>query len=118
MTVFPTSKNFVPEDKLVCRLLRNTSCKPEFVPVKMHTVDQVLSPAVSPVDFVNVNVKFTPLWLRVYVVSTCLCSVYVVSFLSSACLRLKSTNNFHPKHSTPSKCLRRSLTHQSNISHL
>ena len=69
-TVLPICKNFVPEDKNVCQLLRNISSKSEFVPIKRHTVNHVLCKSflsrdpislVSPVDVVNVNVKFTPL---------------------------------------------------------
>ena len=64
-TVLPISKNFPPVDKPVCQLLRNTSCKSEFVLIKRHTVDHVLWKSflsrdpisvVSPVDVVNVNV--------------------------------------------------------------
>ena len=77
-TVLPISKNFVPEDKPVCRLLR-TTCKSEFVPIKRHTVNHVSCKSflsrdpisvVSPVDVVNVNVKFTPLRSCVHVVKS------------------------------------------------
>ena len=68
------SKNFVPEDKPVCQLLRNTSCKPEFVPIKRQTVNHVLYKSflsvVSPVDVANVNVKLTPLRSRSHVVES------------------------------------------------
>ena len=76
-TVLSIPKNFAPEDKLVCQLLCNTSCKSEFVPVKRHTVNHVLCKSflsldfisvVSPVDVVNVSVKFTPLRSRFHVV--------------------------------------------------
>ena len=59
-TVLPISKNFAPEVKPLCQLLRNT-CKSEFDSIKRHTV-------VSPADVVNVNAKFTPLRSRVHVV--------------------------------------------------
>ena len=64
-TVLRMFKNFAPEDKPVCQLLHNTSCKSEFVPIKWHTGNHVLCKSflsrdpisvVSPVDVVNVNV--------------------------------------------------------------
>ena len=78
-TFLPISKNFAPEDKPVCQLLRNTSSKPEFVSIKRYTVNYVLCKSflsrdpisvVSPADVVNVNVKFTPLRSRVLVVKS------------------------------------------------
>ena len=78
-TVLPISKNFAPEDKPVCQWLRNTSCKSEFVPIKWHTVNHVLCKSflprdsisvVSPVNAVNVNVKFTALCSHVHVVKS------------------------------------------------
>ena len=115
-TYLPISKNFAPEDKPVLQLLRNTSCKSEFVPIKRNTVNHVLCKyflsrdsisVVSQIDVVNVNVKFTPLLSRVHVVKSHSRPLHVC---------LKSTNNFHHKHSISSKCLQRSLTHQSNTS--
>ena len=41
-TYLPISKNFAPEDKSVLQLLRKTSCKSEFVPIKWHNVNHVL----------------------------------------------------------------------------
>ena len=76
--VLPISKNFAPEDKSVCQLLRNT-CMSEFVLIKRHTVNHVLCKSflardpisvVSPVDVVNVNAKFTLLRSRVHVVKS------------------------------------------------
>ena len=67
-TVLPISKKFVPDNKPVCQLLRNTSCKSEFVTIKRHFLSSDPIPVVSPVDVVNVNVKFTPLRSRVHVV--------------------------------------------------
>ena len=40
-TVLPISKNAVPQDKPVCQLLRNISCKSEIAPIKRHTVNHV-----------------------------------------------------------------------------
>ena len=77
-TVLPISKNFAPEDKQLCQLLRNT-CKSEFVSIKRHTVNHVLCKSffsrdlisvVSQADVVNVNAKFTPLRSRVHVVKS------------------------------------------------
>ena len=76
---FPISKILVLEDKPVCRLLRNISCKSEFAPIKMCTINHVLCtpffsrdpiPVVSPADVVNLNFKFTPLRSRVDVVKS------------------------------------------------
>ena len=76
-TVLPISKKFAPEDKPVCQLLRNTSCKSEFLPIKRHIVNHVLCKfflprhsisVVSPIDVVNVNAKLTWLLSRVHVV--------------------------------------------------
>ena len=98
-TVLPISKNFAAEDKPMYQLLRNTSCKSEFVPIKGHTVNHILCKSflsrdsisvVSPVDVVNVNIKFTPLLLHVHVVESHFRPL---------------TNNFHSKHSISSKCL-------------
>ena len=41
-TVLPIYRNIVPKDKPVCQLLRNTSCKSEFAPIKRHTVNHVI----------------------------------------------------------------------------
>ena len=69
-TVFPTSKNLAPEDKPICQLLRNTSCKSEFAPIKRHTLNHFLCQsflsldlisAVSSVGVANVNANFSPL---------------------------------------------------------
>ena len=78
-TVLPISKNVAPEDKPVCQLLRNTSSKSDFFPIKRHSANHVLCKAflsrdpisvVLPVDVVNINAKFTPLRSRVYVVKS------------------------------------------------
>ena len=78
-TVLPISKNFAPEDKPVYQLLRNTSCKSEFLPIKRHTVNHISCKSflsrdrisvVPPVDVANVNVKFTPLSSCVLVVKS------------------------------------------------
>ena len=78
-TVLPISKNFAPEDKPVYQLLRNTSCKSEFLPIKKHTVNHISCKSflsrdrisvVPPVDIANVNVKFTPLSSCVLVVKS------------------------------------------------
>ena len=77
MQLFPISKNLAPEDKPVCQLQRKTSCKSEFAPIKMHTVNHVLCKSflsldpisvVSPVNVVNVNANFTLLRSQVHVV--------------------------------------------------
>ena len=58
-------------------MLLNTPLKSESVPVKIHSVDQVLCksilphdpiPVASPIDVENLNVKFTPIRLPVFVV--------------------------------------------------
>ena len=112
MQLFPISKNLAPEDKPVCQLQRKTSCKSEFAPIKMHTVNHVLCKSflsldpisvVSPVDVVNFNAKLTPLRSHVHVVKSHFRPLHVC---------LKSTSNFHRQHSISSKCLQRSLTHQ------
>ena len=62
----------------MCQLLRNTSFKSEFVPIKRHTFNHVLCKSlsrdpisvVSPVDVINVNAKFTPLRSRVHLVKS------------------------------------------------
>ena len=63
----------------LCANLRSTSCKSEFVPIKRHTVNHVSCKSflsrdsisvVSPIDVVNVNVKFTPLLSRVHIVKS------------------------------------------------
>ena len=78
-TVLPISKNVAPEDKPVCQLLRDTSSKSDFLPIKRHSAIHVLCKAflsrdpisvVLPVDVVNINAKFTPLRSRVYVVKS------------------------------------------------
>ena len=118
MQLFPISKNLAPEDKPVCQLQRKTSCKSEFAPIKMHTVNHVLCKSflsldpisvVSPVNVVNVNANFTLLRSQVHV---------VISHFRPLRVCLKSTNNFHRKHSISSKCLQHSLTHQSYITPL
>ena len=110
--VLPISKNVAPKDKPVRQSLRNTSCKPEFAPVKRHPVNHVLCKPFSsrdplsfivPVDVVNASIKFTPLRSHVHVVK---------SHFRSLRVCLKSTNNFLCKHSNSSKCLQRSLAHQ------
>ena len=77
--VLRISKNFAPQDKPAYQLLRNTPCKSEFVSIKRHTVNRVLCKSflsrdpifvVSPVDVVNINVKFTLLCSRVHVVKS------------------------------------------------
>ena len=106
-TVLPISKNFVPEDKPRCQLLHNTSCKSEFVLIKVHTLNHILyksflSPdpisVISLVDVVNVKVKFPPFG--------------EITLSSPACLCIKNTNNFNRKHSISSKCLQCSHTHR------
>ena len=75
-TAFPTSKNLASEDKPVCQLLRNTSCKSEFAPIKRHTLNHFLCKsflsldpisAVSSVGVANVNANFSPLRSRAHV---------------------------------------------------
>ena len=53
-TVLPVSKNLTPEDKPVCQLLRNTSCKSEFAPIKRHTVNHVLCKYFLSLDPISV----------------------------------------------------------------
>ena len=85
-TLLPLSKNFVPEDKPVCQLLHNTSCKSEYALIKRHTVNHVLCKSflsrdpisvVSPVDVANVNFKFTLLCSLVHVIKSLFCPLYV-----------------------------------------
>ena len=119
-TALPISKNLVPEDKPVCRLLRNTF-KSELTPIKRYTVNHVSCKSfvsrdpisvASPVDVVNVNFKFTRLCSRVHVAKSLFRPLCVFA------LKIIHTNNFHRKHSISSKCLQCSLTHQSYTSPL
>ena len=78
-TALAITKNFVPVNKPVFRLLRNTSCKSEFFTNKIQSVNHLLYryflsgnpiPLVPLVDVVNFNVKFTPLHSCVHVVKS------------------------------------------------
>ena len=84
-TVFPISKIFVPEDKPVCQLPVTHHVSLILLRLKA-TVNHILCkfflscdpiPVVSPVDVVNVNVKFTPLRPRVHVFKYLFCPLRV-----------------------------------------
>ena len=93
-TVVPMFKNVAPEDRPVCQLLRNTSCQSEFFLINRHTFNHFLCKSflsrdpisvLSPVDVVNVNVKFRPFRSPVHVVKSHFCPL-CVSVLKAAAI--------------------------------
>ena len=67
-TLLPLSKNFVPEDKPVCQLLHNTSCKSEYALIKRHTVNHVLCKSFlshDPISLVSPVDVFCPLYVSI-----------------------------------------------------
>ena len=93
--------------------LRSTSRKSEFVQIKRHNVNHVLCNSFlsqDPIPVVNVNIKFTPLRLRVHVFKSFFRILHVSALKAPTILTVNTT--------LPPNICKYSLTHQSNPSPL